>query len=212
MKLAREGAYNGTTFHRVIKLRDHPGRRSAVEGSGQGEAVRHRRARRVESGDQRRAGDARRRGCGAPAGQAGQRRGAVLRLRDGSAVARRQVHDLRPRVGGPRRRAEDLGDAGGRRRDGGRAHRDPSVEIRDTPPPEPEPFADRDGRRTLRSIARCSKPAPGRSPSSSFPTRRPNTSATSCAWRRRRVRRHVVPPRRHAASSSRPALSPAAGR
>ena len=48
MKLAREGAYDGTTFHRVDPARHHPGRRPAVEGSGEGGAVRHRRARCAE--------------------------------------------------------------------------------------------------------------------------------------------------------------------
>ena len=60
-----------------------------------------------------------RRGGGAAAGQAGQRRRAVLRLRDRSAGADREVHRLRPRLGRHGRRAEDLRggcDAGRHRR------------------------------------------------------------------------------------------------
>ena len=34
IKLAQEGAYDGTTFHRADQARHHPGRRSAVEGPG----------------------------------------------------------------------------------------------------------------------------------------------------------------------------------
>ncbi len=32
IKLAREGAYRGTTFHRLDQVRNHPGRRPAFEG------------------------------------------------------------------------------------------------------------------------------------------------------------------------------------
>ena len=57
------------------EARHHPGGRSALEGSGEGEGLRHRRARRPQSGVQRRAGDARRGGGRAAARQARQRRG-----------------------------------------------------------------------------------------------------------------------------------------
>ena len=59
-----------------------------------------------------------------------------------------------------------------------------SVTIRDTPPPEPEPFATESPARPRAGIARCSRRPPGRSPSSSLPTRRRSTCATSCGWPR----------------------------
>ena len=87
---------------------DHPGRRSALEGSREGDAVRHGRARRAESGAQSRTGDARRRRRGAPPQSSRQRGRAVLRVRHGPAGARRQVHGLRARVRRHGRRPEDL--------------------------------------------------------------------------------------------------------
>ena len=88
-------------------------------------------------------------------------------------------------VGGHRGRAEDLGDAG-RCAEGSPAERVEidAVTIRDTPPPEPVPFSTESAERAGAAIAPCSTPAPGRSRSSSFPTRRPSTCASSCGWRR----------------------------
>ena len=180
-------------FHRVIKLGIIQGgdplskdpAKAKLYGTG-GLGV-------LKAEIERRAGDARRGGGGAAAGQAGQRRRAVLRLRDRSAGARRQVHGLRPRVGRHGRRAEDLGDAGRRRRRGDRAHRDHV------------------GRRfaTRRRRSRCRSPtetpeqlaqyravletSAGPITIEFFRTRRRSTSATSCAWRGGRLRRHRVP-------------------
>ena len=162
IKLARDGAYNGTMFHRVIRLGIIQGgdplskdpAKAKLYGTG-GLGV-----LKAEIG-----GEQATRGAVAAVLQPGKPDSggvAVLRLRDGSAVARRQVHDLRARVRGHGCRAEDLGDARQRRRDdrpsGSASCRST---IRDTPPPEPEPFARR-RRGHWRSTARCSRrpPAP----------------------------------------------------
>ena len=97
MKLAKEGAYNGTIFHRVVKygivqggdpLSKDPAKAKLYGTGGLG-------VLKAELGAEK--ADARRGVGGAPAGAAGQRRGAVLRVRDRPAGARRQVHRVRPR-------------------------------------------------------------------------------------------------------------------
>ena len=78
-------------------LRDHPGRRSAVEGSGEGGAVRHGRperaaARRLSS-EKHTAGAV---SAVLAPGKPDSARRAVLRVRHRSARARRPVHRVRP--------------------------------------------------------------------------------------------------------------------
>ena len=124
MKLAGEGAYAGTVFHRVIRngiiqggdpLSKDPAKASVYGTGGLG-------VLKAEIGSERAT-----RGAVAAVIQPGktrQRRGAVLRLRHRPAGTRRQVHDLRPRVGRARRGDEDLGSAGDSGRDGNDARRD----------------------------------------------------------------------------------------
>ena len=114
MKLAGEGAYNGTVFHRIIRhgivqggdpLSKDPAKASLYGTGGLG-------VLKAEIFD--RDGDTWGGGCSDSAGQTGQCRRAILRLRQRPAGARRQVHDLRAGIGGSRRRDEDL--RGGRHR------------------------------------------------------------------------------------------------
>ena len=115
IKLARAGAYNGTIFHRVIRLGIIQGgdplskdpAKAKLYGTG-GLGV-----LKAELG-----AEPQTRGAVAAVlqpGNAGQRRRAVLRVRDRSAVARRQIHDLRASVRRHGRRPEDLRVAGRRR-------------------------------------------------------------------------------------------------
>ena len=96
IKLAKEGAFNGTIFHRVIRLAIIQGgdplskdpAKAKLYGTGglgvPGARV-QRRARHARSGCR----------C-APAEPTGERRRAVLRLRHRSACARWQVHGVWP--------------------------------------------------------------------------------------------------------------------
>ena len=156
MKLAREGAYNRTTFHRVIKHGDHPGRRSAVEGSGEGEALWHGRTRGAQGGVQRREATraARsRRSCSRDKPDSGGAQFFVCvtdqPALDGQYTIFGRVSD------GHGRRAEDLGGAG-RRRKAGRTERIEIVRSR---------FATRRRRSRSRSRRRRvadARPAPAR--------------------------------------------------
>ena len=143
------------------------------------EPVRHRRPERREGRGARAEDDARLGGRGPRAGTARQRRRAVLRRPRRSAGARRPVHRVRPglrRHGGrcrrsPRRRSTQAGLATER------------VEITPRHDPRhaaPEPFVTETaaGAGRLPRGARHERRA--RSRSSSFPTRRPNTCASSC--------------------------------
>ena len=155
IKLARGRGLQRHDFHRVIKLGIIQGgdplskdpAKAKLYGTG-GLGV-----LKAEIG-----GEKKTRGAVAAVLQPGKpdsARRAVLRLRDGSAGARRQVHRVRPRLRRHGGRAEDLRGAGRRRRPGDRPDRDSSRStIRDTPPPEPEPFQHRDAPRQLRAVSR----------------------------------------------------------
>ena len=123
MKLAREGGVRRHDLSSRHPTGDHPGRRSAVEGSCEGQALWDGRARRAESGAQRRTGDARRGRGGASAQSARFSAGSqfFICVTD-QPRARRQVHGLRSRLRGNGRRAEDLRGAGRCRGRAERAH------------------------------------------------------------------------------------------
>ena len=111
-------------------------------------------------------------------------RRAVLHLRDGSAGARRQVHDLRPRLRRHRRRRR----RSRRRRRTPRACRAErivitAVTIRDTPPPEPEPFST-ETPRGARAVSRGARDIAGADHDRVLSRQGArSTSATSCGWR-----------------------------
>ena len=174
--LHQAGARGGLQGHDLPprdQAGDHPGRRSVVEGSGEGEAVWHRRARRVEGRDQQRAGDARRGVGGAAAGQARQRRRAVLRLRHRSAGADRQVHRLRPGLGRHGRRAEDLRDARDGRRPRDRADRDCLGRDSRHAAARAGAVQHRDASTRCAPTAPCSTPPPGPITIEFFPDKAP---------------------------------------
>ena len=70
IKLAKAGTYDGTIFHRVVRLGIIQGGDPLSKDRGEGEAVRHGRARRPQGRNQRREAHERRGVRRAPAGQA----------------------------------------------------------------------------------------------------------------------------------------------
>ena len=102
---------------------DHPGRRSAVQGSGAEREVRQRRVEPAAFRAQRGKADTGRGVCGAGAEQSRQRREPVLHRGDRSAGARRAIHGVRTRRRRHQRGAEDL-DRPGDEHGAERAHRD----------------------------------------------------------------------------------------
>ena len=70
IKLARSGAYDGTIFHRVVRLGIIQGGDPLSKDPAKSEAVRHRRAGCPQGGGQRREAHARRSVCRAATGQA----------------------------------------------------------------------------------------------------------------------------------------------
>ena len=209
IKLAREGAYDGTTFHRADQVRDHPGRRPAVEGSREG----RRCTAPAASACSRRRSSAEKKTRGAVAavlqpGKPRQRRRAVLHLRHRPAGARRAVHRLRPRRRGHGGRAEDLRGAGGRER----PRRPTAIEItrvtiRDAPPPEPSRSRTEigGGARRYRAVLDTT---PGPITLAFLPDKAPEPRAQLPAARlARRLRRHGVPPRRPGLRACRAACS-----
>ena len=169
------------------QVRHHPGRRSAVEGSGEGEAIRHGRPRRAQGGA--RARRRRRAARSSAVLQPGKpdSAGAQFFVCVTDQAALDGKYTVFGRVSEGMDVVQKISEApcGRRRCDARRTHRDcdgrrfatrrrPSrCRSRRTLPP------------TSRSIARCSRRPPGRSRSSSSATRRPSTSATSCGSRRR---------------------------
>ena len=185
MKLAGEGAYANTAFHRVVRDAIIQGGDPLSKDPCEGVAGRERRARRAAGGAQQRAVHARRGRRGAAAGTAGQRRRAVLRVRHRSAGARRgssRSSAASAKGSTSSRRSRSCRPTRGERPR--RASTITAVTIRDTPPPEPIPFAN-DTPEQLARIAPCSRPPSGRSPSGSCPAWPRSTCATSCSSRRR---------------------------
>ena len=184
MKLAQRGRLQRDDLPPRDQVRDRAGRRPAVEGSGEGEAVWHRRARRAEGASRaprsRRAARCRR--CCSPGGRTAPARSSSSASR--TSRARRQVHGVRPRRPkawtscrrSPRRRraptaCRPSGSRSSRSRSGTRRRRSRCRSRRHS-------------RRSSRSTARRSTRPPARSRSSSSATRRPSTSGTSCGSRR----------------------------
>ena len=157
--------------------------------------------------------DAGRRRRGAAAEQSGQRRRAVLRLRDRSAGARRQVHGLRPGVRRHGRRAEDFRGAVRRRGTPDRADRD-RLGRRFATRRRPSRSRSRPRRdASWRGIGPCSRRPPGPITIEFFPDKAPEHVRELPAARA--VRASSTAPRStasSAASSCRPGGSTPAGR
>ena len=181
MKLAQEGGYDGTIFHRVVKYGMVQGGDPLSKDPAKRSAVRHRRAERGQGRGARAEDDARLGGGRARPGQAGQRRRAVLHRPRRSAGARRPVHGVRPGVGRHGGAAEDLRDAGRRgRRSRPSASRSRSVTIRDTPP---EPFVN-ESPQQLGALPRGARHQRGADHDRVLPRQGAgDTSGSSCGWR-----------------------------
>ena len=184
IKLARAGAYDGTIFHRVVRL-------GIIQG---GDPLSKDPAKVKQYGTgglgvlkAETSGEKHTRGAVSAVLQPGKPDSAgvaVLRLRDRSGGARRQLHDLRTRLRRDGRRPEDLGSGGRRTWRAGRAHRDSERHHSRYAAAGAGTVRGRVGRRARDASRRPRHRPRVRSPSSSFPTRRPSTSATSCGWRR----------------------------
>ena len=195
MKLAAAGRVRRDDLPPDGEVRDGAGRRSAVEGSREARAVRHRRAERREGRGARAEDDARIGGGGARPRQARQRRRAVLHRAGRSAGARQSVHRVRPRVGRAWRSLQKISetpvDADGLATERVEIRH---VTIRDTPP---EPFVTEIAAGARRRIARCSTPAPGPITIEFFPDKAPEHVRQFLRLAAgRRLQRHGVPPRR----------------
>ena len=161
MKLAQDGAYAGTTFHRAVRMGIVQGGDPLSKDPAKSVAVRDGRPRRAEGGVQRDADGPRRGRRGAAAGQAGQRRRAVLHRGHRSARAERAVHRLRAVVDGlevVQQISEAPVDAQGRVTERIEITK---VTIRDAPPPDAVPFAYETRRRSWRRTAPFSTPQAG---------------------------------------------------
>ena len=192
----QSGAYDGTTFHRVVKQRHGAGRRSAVERSGEAGAVRHRRTERGQGRAARAEDDARVGRRGARAGQAGQRRRAVLHRAGRSAGARRPVHRVRPRLGRHGRRCRRFR----RRRSttrGWRPSASRSGTSRSATRRRPPNRSSTRRSQELATIAPSSTRARVRSPSTFFPDKAPEHVRQFLRLAQAGVlRRHGLPSRR----------------
>ena len=170
VKLAQDGAYDGTTFHRMVQARHRAGRRSDFEGSGEAEPLRHRRPERRQGRSQGGEDDARVGGRRARSRPTGQRRAPSSSSSivdqpglDGQYTVFARVWDG---IEVLQKISETPVDATGLATERVEIRR---VSLRDTPA---EPFSP-SRRRNWRPIGPCSRPAPARSPSNSGPTRRP---------------------------------------
>ena len=182
MKLAAEGAYDGTTFHRAVKygmvqggdpLTKDPAKRALYGTGGQNAVKAEARAPKMTRGSV---------AAVLVPGKPDSAGVAVLHRARRSAGARQPVHRVRARRRRHRGAAEDLRDAGRRQGRRDRAGRDPP---RDDSRYAGRAIRHRDRRRTRRATAPCSIRAPGRSRSSSSSTRRPTPFASSCGSRPR---------------------------
>ncbi len=200
---AREGAYDGTIFHRVIAmgiiqggdpLSKDPAQAAKYGTGGLGEL-------RFEASAEKLT-----RGAVAAVLVPGERDSAGSQffiLDHRPAGARRAVHGVRPRRRRHHDGAEDFDDAGGRRRRRPSASSIRTVTIREKPAPAPEPFTTE----TVEALGAASRrardlawqhharvlPGPRAEP-------RPPVPAAGSG---RRLRRHRVPPRSSRASSCR---------
>ena len=208
IKLARDGRLQRDDLSPRDPARHHPGRRSAVEGSGEGEAVWHRRARRAEARAERR--EARRaarwRRCCSP-GKPGQRRRRSSS--SASPISRRSTASTRSSAASPRawtscRRSPRR--RGRRRACRPSASRSRSVDDSRHAAARAGAVRDRERRRSSRSIAPCSRRPPGAITIEFFPRQgagaRPQLPAAGAG---RRLRRHGVSPRRAGLRRCRPA-------
>ena len=213
IKLAREGAYDGTIFHRVIRLGIIQGgdplskdpAKAKLYGTG-GLGV-------LKAEISERARDARRGGRGDAAESSRQRGRAVLRLRHRPAArstASTRSSDASARAWtscrrSPRRPsdAEGMPD---------RADRDRVDHDSRHAAAGAGAVLDRDGRRTGAVSRRARDHRGPDHRSSSSRTRRPSTCATSCVSRRRASSTAPRSTASSRASSSRPDRSTAAGR
>ena len=192
-KLAQEGGYDGTIFHRVVKygmvqggdpLSKDPAKRSLYGTGGLNAVKAEARAPKMTRGSV-----AAVLVPGRP-DSAGAQFFVVLvdqPALDGQYTVFGQVSDGMEVL---QKISETPVDATGLATDRVEIRR---VTIRDTPAGA---VLDRVGRSSWPATARCSTPARARSRSSSSPTRRPRPSASSCGWPSRRLQRHGVPPRR----------------
>ena len=142
IKQAQAGAYDGTTFHRMVKFGMVQGGDPLSKDPSKRTSLRH---RRTECGQGRSAGaedDARVGGRGPGAGPAGQRRRTILhrasstsRRSDGQYTVFGKVNDGMEVV---QKISETPIDGEGRATERVEIRH---VTIRDTPPPQPEPFS-----------------------------------------------------------------------
>ena len=185
IKTAQEGGYDGTTFFRMIKLRDRPGRRSGDEGSGArdkyGTGGLNLLKPEITDEKQTRGAVSATQIPGKPDSAGTQFFIAVTdqpgldgkytvfaRVVDGLLVAQKI--------------SEAAVDDKGLAIDRVVVNK---VTIRDKPADDARSRSRPSRSRSWRAIEPCSTPRWARSRCRSRPTRRPITCATSCGWRRR---------------------------
>ena len=182
-----------------MRIGHHPGRRSAVEGSGEGEAVRDGRARRAERRVQRRTPTpaARSRPCCSPDGRTAAARSSSSCVTDQLALDGQ--YTVFGRVAKGMDVVQKISEAPASTRKGAppSASRSRAVTIRDTPPPEPMPFATETVERAGEATAPCSKRQPGEITIEFLPDKAPEHVRNFLRLGAgRRLRRHGLSPRR----------------